>query len=98
MISFKPLFRTAHTETVQVNIRITRKPEIICVRQEGLDRARLRELANQCEDLCNIRGGFPRNTPRDDPLLDASIAALDKWLIDNGEELSMLLKTVKVKK
>lgn len=100
MITTSPFFwpwaHAKRTEPVPVNVRTTPRPTIICVRQGDIDRARLRELAYQCECLCDIRGGFPQDTPRDDPMLDAAIAVLDKWELDNGEELAMLLNTVKV--
>jgi len=92
---FWPWARAEPPAAAPVNVRITPRPAIVCVRQEDLDRARLRDLANQCNLLCEVRGAFPPATHRDDPALNAAIAALDAWIIENGQELDFLLRKVK---
>lgn len=70
---------------VPVNTRLTRRQDIICVRQEEIDAARLRELTLQLEDL-----EFERANAAEGESHLAACAALDVWNTDHRDEIKRL--------
>lgn len=78
-------YREDDIEPTHVNTRLTPRPTIVCVRQEDLDRERLRELTLQREDLM-----FAQATAADGPAHEAAIQALMDWTTSNGHEFDKL--------
>jgi len=83
---FWPWARAEHrTPCVPVNVRITPPPVIVCVRQEDIDAARLRELTLQLDDLMAARAAAP-----DGEECLAAIHALVAWDTDHKDEFLRL--------
>ena len=81
---FWPWARAERSAPAPVNVRITPRP-IVCIRQEDIDAARLRELTIQLEDL-----EFERANAQTGPAHVAAIAALVAWDTDNRDEFKRL--------
>lgn len=81
---FFPWARAEHKPPcVPVNARLTPRPPM-CLSQEDIDAARLRELSIQLEDL-----EFERANASDETH-EAACKALDTWIFDNHDEFKKL--------